>query len=113
MKNERNSGPALFIPTLDDIAKIRVGELAPDCFGRMARIVDVACIKADIHGAMFACYSTAHGPRSSISMSIKVGKLTRTVATSRAYTSAELDAIEREMNAAGERLRGEFGEAQS
>jgi hypothetical protein len=86
------------IPTREDIETLKVGDLAPDCFGRMNRVTEIFAQKDDINGRAFVCYYTAFGTSGSCSHSMKEGELLRTVATSNAYTSAELDAIERKAN---------------
>jgi len=89
--------PILNVPTRKEIEAIEVGTMALDCFGKLAKVVAVSAKREDIHGKLFCCYNTDFGPGSSISMSQKEDKLTRTVAASNRYKSAELDVIEAEI----------------
>ena len=91
-------GPALMIPSREDIESLKVGDVSPDCFGRMSKVTEIFARKDDINGRAFVCYYTAFGASGSCSHRMKEGDLLRTVATSNAYTSAELDAIERKAN---------------
>jgi hypothetical protein len=54
-------GPALMIPSREDIESLKVGDLAPDCFGRMSEITEIFAQKDDITGRAFVCYYTAFG----------------------------------------------------
>jgi hypothetical protein len=86
------------IPSREDIESLKVGDVSPDCFGRMSKVTEIFARKDDINGRAFVCYYTAFGASGSCSHRMKEGDLLRTVATSNAYTSAELDAIERKAN---------------
>lgn len=61
----------------------------------------------DVKGAPFVGFDSQFGTTSgsTLSGSYKVGELHRTVHSSGRYKSAELDRIETEMRAAGERMR--------
>jgi len=95
------SEPTYLIPTREQVTGLKVGDQAINCYGRMATVTEVTAQRDDIQGRAFVCYYTADGEHgSTISMSIKEGELTRTVALSCRHTSSELDAIERRMRAA-------------
>ena len=83
------------IPSRKEIEGLKVGDSALNCFGRIARVVAIAARKEDIEGRLFVLYYTKLGSgSSSISMSQKEGRLTRTAYMSNRYTSAELDDLE-------------------
>jgi hypothetical protein len=92
------ANPVLHLPTRSEVLNLRPGDLALDCFGRWARVVSIHARRDDVHGRAFACFYLEFGPRgSTISGSMKEGELVRTVALTRLYNSAELDAIERQL----------------
>lgn len=88
----------LMLPTLDDVVNLRVGDLAPNCFGALAEVTEIRYRGTDLHGKAFVGYYTRTGHTSSISMSMKQDELVRHAGL--LQTSAELDAIERRMRAA-------------
>lgn len=89
------SSPIVDFPTRDEIVNLKVGDLALDAFGKMAKVVSIFAQKDDIKGRAFVCYYTEFGGRGgSCSMSRKEREVTRTAAMSNAYTSAEIDALE-------------------
>jgi hypothetical protein len=100
------TGPALIVPTLADIQNLQVGDLALDCFGKMRRVIDIRFRGTDVYGRAFVGFTTEFGENSGISHSLKENELARTVATSNAHASAELDAIERSILADRPALRG-------
>ncbi len=96
----RAAGPVLLVvPTRAHVENLRVGDLAIDPFGRLRRVTCIAFRDTDINGRAYVGYYTELGnDGAAISNSMKEGELVRTLATSCAYTAAELDAIEREIN---------------
>lgn len=94
-----------FIPTRQQIESLTTGDLALNCFGRMAEIVGEVYRAKDVNGKLFAHYYTKMGEGSKISHSMKEDELVRHVGTSAKFTSWELDKIEAEMLAKGERVR--------
>ncbi len=95
----------LYIPTLHDIESLKVGDMAPDCFGKMNQVIKVEHKGKDINGKLFVCYHTWFSHATTISMSMKEDELVRHVGTSAKFTSYELDDIEKDMLAKGERVR--------
>ena len=90
-----------FFPTRDDVATIAVGKPAPDCFGKLAKVVEITYRGPDIHGKLFACYYTDFGTGSRISNSVKEDEILRTVELTNAHLSREIAEIEaREVMAA-------------
>jgi hypothetical protein len=86
-----------YMPTRAEVASLKAGDLIINPFGKPARVTRIHARGEDIHGKLYACYYVEWGEGSTISDSIKEGELLRTVAVSRDYTSAQLDAIERTM----------------
>lgn len=95
----------LYIPTRTDIESLSVGNKAMDCFGKMNEVVKVEHKGLDINGKLFVCYATWFSHATSISMSMKEDELVRHVGTGAKFNSHQLDDIEREMLARGERVR--------
>ncbi len=96
----------LYIPTLHDIESLKVGDIAIDCFGCEAEIVEITHRGPDRKGRIFIRYCTASGIiGGKTSMSMKEDELVRHVATSAKFTSHQLDDIEADMLAKGERVR--------
>lgn len=92
-----------FIPSRNDIDALKVGDQAPNAFGRMAEVVEISCRKDDIEGKRFVLYYTRTSATSQMSMSMKEGRLVRHAGLHN--TSAELDAIERDMLSKGASVR--------
>ena len=87
----------LILPSRDDVANLKIGDLAPDCWGRMAEVVEIAARKEDVSGKLFVLYYTRTGPTSRCSTSMKEDELIRHAGL--LQSSAELAAIERRMRA--------------
>jgi len=96
----------LYIPTRGDIESLKEGDMALNCFGRKAEVVGEVIKVNDINGKLFAHYYTASASGNGrISMSMKEDKLVRHVSTSAKFNSHQLDLIEADMLAKGERAR--------
>ena len=87
----------LYIPTKAEIESLAIGDIALDSFGKMAEVVEISYRGTDVHGKVYVGFYTRLSESAKVSHSYKEGRLVRTVATSREYTSRELDAIEAEM----------------
>lgn len=85
-----------FVPTAEWIAALQVGDMAPDCFGRMAEVTRISAKSEDIEGRPFVCLYTKLSETSQVSGSFKAGELHRSLPVTQLHTSAELDQIERE-----------------
>jgi len=90
---------SLFIPNLEDVANLKVGDLALDCFGKWSSVTEISFRGTDILGKTYVGFFTAAGPTSSISGTYRVGELVRTVAVTTVLTSNETADVERYMNA--------------
>lgn len=85
-----------YVPTRKEVEAVKVGSMAPNCFGEMAEVKEVFGRGDDINGKAYVCYYTYFGKDGgSISNSLKEDELLRSVAACRNYTSWELDEIER------------------
>lgn len=101
---KKKYGPVLFVPTLEDVLGLKVGDDALDCFGKWSHVTAISYVGSDVQHQAFVGFYTATGPTSSMSGSYKVGDLVRTVAVTKLFTSNETDDIEKYMRAKGERL---------
>jgi len=61
--------------TIEQVKAVKVGGMAPDCFGRMAEVVEINHRGLDIHGKLFVHYYVKFGETSRISNSIKEGRV--------------------------------------
>jgi hypothetical protein len=71
------NGITVYRPTREDITSLKVGDEAPDCFNRLAPIVEIYARGDDIKGQAYICYyvvfNSATGSR--ISDSLKEGEI--------------------------------------
>jgi len=95
----------LYIPTRTDIESLKVGDMALNCFGREAEVVEVSFRGNDLNGKAYVGLKVEFGPHSTITQSYKEDELVRHVGTSAKFNSHQLDLIEAEMLAKGERVR--------
>ncbi len=92
--------PVRHLPSRAEVLNLRPGDLALDCFGRWAKVVSISARGFDTRRRAYVCFYLQFGSRgSTISASMKESELVRTVALTRLYDSAELDAIERQLRA--------------
>lgn len=84
-------------PTHEDLASLKVGDRAPSSLGPEAEVTEIFASGTDINGKFYVCYYTRFGENGSVSTSLKEGEIPRTVDLCRAFTSAEIDAMQ--MNA--------------
>lgn len=74
-----NDGVLITTPTREDVLNLKVGDLAPDCFGNMKRVVDIYAQKDDVHGKAFVCYYTVWSDNAKMSHSIKEDETVATI----------------------------------
>ena len=79
-----------FKPSENDVLSLCVGDMAPDCFGKLRKVTRVYATSRDVNGKAFACYYTEFGDNGEISNSIKQDEILIIVALSNMFTSAEL-----------------------
>jgi len=87
------SRPVLFKPPTRWVEALQVGDQALTCFGAVGVVEEIFGRGINRNGAAFVCCYVQHGG-STISMGFVAGEVTRTVAASNAYTSAELDMMD-------------------
>ncbi len=96
----------LYIPTLHEIESLSVGDMALNCFGQEAKVTQVTHRGTDIYGKAYVLYFTATATgNGEMSMSMREDELVRHVGTSKYFNSWQLDDIEKDMLAKGERVR--------
>jgi len=95
----------LYIPTLQDIESLKVDDMGLDCFGNIRQVVEVNWRGTDFKGKAYVGFKVEFGPHSTITQSYKEDELVRHVGTSKYFNSWQLDDIEAEMLAKGERVR--------
>lgn len=88
--------PQTYIPTRNEIEALKIGDLAPDCFGNWKPVTRIFAKGTDQDGKSYVCYYTKFGSNSAISNSLKEGRINRTVLLTAKFTSFELDEIERD-----------------
>jgi len=69
----------VFRPTRQWVEGLRIGDMAPDCFGRLRPVVDIFARGDDIQGRAFVCYYTKFSDCSRISGSAKEGELVMSI----------------------------------
>lgn len=95
----------LWVPTVDDVAAVAVGEEMADAFGSVREVTEVTYRGVDIKGRPVVCFRTQFGPTSEISGSLKAGELVRNTLVTKYFNSSQLWLIEQDMIAKGERTR--------
>ncbi len=94
----------IYCPSKEKIENLKVGDYALTPFGKLARVTEIYGRGIDSLGRTFVCYYTESGSvGSTISCSMTEGHVHRSC--NLPFTSAQIDKIEREMNAAGEEIR--------
>jgi hypothetical protein len=81
------------MPTRDEVLALAVGDVVNGVFGP-AEVVEIYGGGFDVNGRAFSCFYLRNGETSKVSGSVKEDTIERSLATSRAHTSAELDAVE-------------------
>lgn len=84
----------LAFPTREDVQNLRVGDLAPDCFGRSSVVTEIFAQRDDIRGNAFVCFYVKFGS-GLCSNSLKENELERTLRASNVATSNDLRELER------------------
>lgn len=87
-----------YMPTREEVEGLKVGDLAPDCFGRWRTVQSIHAQTDDMRGRAFVCYVTASpSGNGGTSNSLKEAELLRSLEVTRLHTSAECDRIEAAM----------------
>lgn len=94
------------IPSKEDVINLSVGDYVLDTWGRnQAKVVDIYGYGLTPDGKEWVCFHQQFGPHSTISNDRVEDRLQRTVALTCRFTSHQLDDLEAEMLANGERER--------
>ena len=83
-----------FLAERADVLALKVGDMAPDCFGSLRRVVEIFARDVDRSGRHFVCFRQEFGEGSTISGSIKEGEVVRSVKLTGEFSSSEIDFIE-------------------
>lgn len=84
-------------PTRNQLEAIQAGDSLPNCFGRLAQVVEVTHRANDINDKYFICVKLRISEHSTITDSYKEMQLHRSTDLSQLHTSYELDVIERKL----------------
>lgn len=77
-------------PTRQDIENLKVGDYAPNCFGKFGKINSITYRGIDVNGKSFIGYYVQwHGENSSISESLKEDEILSTVPLTAKYNTTE------------------------
>ena len=89
-----------FMPEREDIVNLRVGDMAPDCWGKMSKVVEISFVGETCKGMPFVHFYTELSATSRVSGSMVVGIVQRSMHLTGLLNSAECDAVEQEMRVA-------------
>lgn len=84
-----SEGILITTPTRQDVLDLKVGDLAPNCFGRMAKVTSIYAQKDDVHGKAFVCFYTEWGTNATMSHSIKEDETVATIPLVAKYQQAQ------------------------
>lgn len=82
-------------PTRDQVESLRVGDVAPDCFGGLSPVVEIFARGDDIEGRAFVCYYSSVRGTLKVSNSMKQDTVARGVRICDFATSHEITVAER------------------
>jgi hypothetical protein len=103
IKNAKGSMMAIF-PTLADILGLEVGDTVLNTFGKPATVTAIYGRGNDLNGKAYVCFYAKSETGLTLSDSLKEDEVERSVRTSSAFTSAEIDDAERIAQAAAEAI---------
>lgn len=90
-----STGVICLVPTREQVEQLQVGDEAPDCFGKMRKVVNVYHRSYQpTSGLQYVLYNTEFGPNSRITGDLTENTLLRTIALTRLFNSRQLDDIE-------------------
>ena len=84
-----------YLPSRENVLGLKVGDRAPDCFGRLSTVTRIFAQVINEKGSAYVCYYVDSGAGGSISDGMVEDCLHRDLATTRMATSARLDWEER------------------
>ena len=89
MRQTTINGVLVTRPTRDDIESLQVGDLAPDCFGKMSPVTSIIYRGVNVKGKAFVGFYTAFGENnSSISGSMTEDETVSTIQITQAFKQA-------------------------
>jgi hypothetical protein len=93
----RNSAVSLsaYFPSRKDIESLKLGDLAPNAFGKLARVVAITNRREDVSGKLFACYTVEGGERSTTTNLMKENEVIGTIDLHSYFKSVEIDTAQR------------------
>lgn len=81
-------------PTREDIESLQIGDLAPDCFGKMSPVTSIIFRGTNVHGKAFVGFYTEYGENNgAISGSMTEDETVSTVQITQAFKQACLAPI--------------------
>ena len=86
------------VPEASDVASLKVGDMAPDCFGGLREVVTIDYRGEDITGRPFVAYTLKFHENSTVSGSMKANALQLAVDLTGIMDGYECLVLEREMN---------------
>jgi len=90
MKQITYDGLLFTKPTRKAVENLKVGDLAPDCFGRMNKVTSITYHGDDIHGKAYVGYYVEFGDNAQISGSLKEDEILATVPLTAKYIRRDL-----------------------
>lgn len=86
------------VPEASDVESLKVGDMAPDCFGGLQEVVCIDHKGVDITGRPFVAYTLKFHESSTISGSMKANSLQLAMDLTGIMNSDKCRVLEREMN---------------
>lgn len=81
-------------PTREDVESLQIGDLAPDCFGKMSPVTSITYRGTNVHGKAFVGFYTAFGDNNgAISGSMVEDETVPTIQITQAFKQACLAPI--------------------
>lgn len=91
MNQHTVNGILITYPTREDVESLQVGDFAPDCFGKMSKVVKITYRGTNVHGKAYVGFYTEFGDnKSSMSGSLVEDEVVSTVPLARVYRQAHL-----------------------
>ena len=87
-----------FCPTREDVETLQVGDLAPDCFGGMSEVTEICYRVVNPQGRLVVGYYAKTKEGMTHSMSLEESRIVRSLQVCKAFTSAEIDQLEKRVN---------------
>ena len=90
IRHEVIDGLLIVKPTREDVQNLKVGDLAPNCFGQFSRVTEIYAQRDNIHGKAFVCFYTEFGSNgSTISGNLVEDEIVPTIPLTSRYLRSE------------------------